>query len=97
LDKLLDSVTFSQEVGAEKPAPEIFSKALERAHCAPSEAVHVGDSLRADVEGARRSGLQAVWLNRTNQPSSTDCLTISTLEELPSVLELIKHLSSSPR
>ena len=97
LDKLLDSVTFSQEVGAEKPAPEIFSKALERAHCAPSEAVHVGDSLRADVDGARQSGLQAVWLNRTNQPNYTDCLTISTLEELPSVLELVNHLSSSPR
>jgi len=97
LDNLLESVTFSQEVGAEKPAPEIFSKALARAHCAPADAVHIGDSLRADVEGARRSGLQAIWLNRTDAPGSTDCLTIHSLNELPLVLELIGHVSESPR
>jgi len=97
LDKLLDSVTYSQEVGAEKPAPQIFSKALERAHCAASEAVHVGDSLIADVEGAQRSGMQAIWLNRTDEPGATNCLTIRTLNELPAVLQLIGHFADSPR
>jgi len=96
-DKLLDSVTYSQEVGAEKPAPQIFSKALERAHCAPSEAVHVGDSLRADVEGAQRSGMQAIWLNRADEPGSTNCLTIRTLNELPAVLQLLGHVADSPQ
>jgi len=97
LDKLLDSVTYSQEVGAEKPAPQIFSKALERAHCAPAEAVHVGGSLHADVEGAQRSGMHAIWLNRTDEPGSTNCLTIRTLYELPAVLQLIGHIADSPR
>ena len=96
LDRLLDTVTYSQEVGAEKPAREVFEKALERAHCAPSEAVHVGDSVRADVEGARRSGLQAIWLNRRDEPSSVECLTIHSLNELPAVLELINDASPPP-
>ncbi len=89
LDKLLETVTYSQEVGVEKPDPKVFTKALERAHCAPSDALHVGDSIDADVEGARRSGLQAVWLNRDGRPGSVDSLTIRTLEELPHVLEMI--------
>jgi HAD superfamily hydrolase (TIGR01662 family) len=96
LNQLLDSVTYSQEVGAEKPAPEVFTKALERAHCSPSEAVHVGDSIRADVEGARRSGLQAVWLNRGHEPSSVDCLTIHVLDELAPMLELINQAVERP-
>ena len=95
LDRLLDTVTYSQEVGAEKPDPRVFSKALERAHCAPSDAVHVGDSIEADVEGAHRSGLLAVWVNRNEEPSVVDCLTIRSLEELPHALDMI-HGAAEP-
>jgi HAD superfamily hydrolase (TIGR01549 family) len=91
LDRLLDSVTYSQEVGAEKPAAEVFAKALQRARCAPSDALHVGDSIRADVEGARRSGLQAIWLNREPEARSVDYPTIHTLDELLPVLERINQ------
>jgi HAD superfamily hydrolase (TIGR01549 family) len=94
LDRLLDTVTFSQEAGVAKPAPEIFATALGRARCNPSEAVHVGDSIPQDVEGAHRAGVQAVWLNRGGEPASIDCLTIHTLEELPHVLEVINRSDS---
>lgn len=91
LDKLLETVTYSQEVGVEKPASEVFAKALERAHCSPADALHVGDSFLVDVEGARRAGLHAVWLNRGDEPSSADCLTIQSLNELPHILEMINR------
>jgi putative hydrolase of the HAD superfamily len=32
---------------------------------------HVGDSLSADVDGAKRAGLAAVWLNRSGRTCST--------------------------
>jgi len=89
LSGLLESVTYSQEAGAEKPAPEIFARALGRAKCTPTEALHVGDSISADVEGARRSGLQAIWLNRDHRPGSVESITIRTLDELPHVLEMM--------
>jgi HAD superfamily hydrolase (TIGR01549 family) len=91
LDKLLETVTYSQEVGVEKPSPKVFTTALERAHCAPSDALHVGDSIPADVEGALGSGLHAVWLNREQHHASVDCLTIHTLDELLHMIELIDH------
>lgn len=47
-----------------KPAPFIFTAALDAAGYRPDEAVYVGDSLVHDVVGARRSGLHSVWLNR---------------------------------
>jgi 2-haloacid dehalogenase len=32
--------------------------------CQPGEVLHVGDSQRADVVGAKRAGMLAAWLNR---------------------------------
>ena len=50
---------------AEKPAASIFKKACKLVGCEPSQAVHVGDSLAADIQGALNAGLQgSVWINR---------------------------------
>jgi putative hydrolase of the HAD superfamily len=57
-------IAISGEVGHEKPAAEIFAHTLSSLGIAPEAALHVGDSLRYDVTGARAAGLTAVWLNR---------------------------------
>ncbi|HUI38551.1 MAG TPA: HAD family hydrolase, partial [Thermoplasmata archaeon] len=62
-----DHVTYSMEAGAEKPDPRIFELALRRSGCRPDEAVHVGDSWEADVLGARRAGLRAIWVDRAGR------------------------------
>lgn len=58
------TVTFAQEVGANKPDPRIFRRALERSGASPSDSVHVGDSWKDDVQGALGVGMRPVWLNR---------------------------------
>jgi FMN phosphatase YigB (HAD superfamily) len=52
----------SQCVGAEKPHPAIFHAALEALRAIPETTVFVGDSLRRDREGARRTGMGFVWI-----------------------------------
>ena len=49
-------------VGAEKPDPAIFRAALEPLHAIPETTVFVGDSLRRDREGARRTGMRFIWI-----------------------------------
>lgn len=52
----------------EKPAASIFATACEMAGCSASEAIHVGDSLGADIQGAINAGLQgSVWVNAQGQ------------------------------
>lgn len=63
LEDLLSSITTSEEVGAAKPQEAIFRRALSKAGCPPDRAVHVGDSLQRDVEGARRAGLISVLIS----------------------------------
>ena len=48
----------SYDVGALKPAPEIYRAALSKAGCQPSECFFTDDILE-NVEGARREGLDA--------------------------------------
>ncbi len=67
LGRYLDFVLASGAVGLAKPDPALFGLALERAGAAPSEGLMVGDSLRADVEGARSAGMHGVLLARPRE------------------------------
>ena len=63
LDRHVDALVVSEEVGIAKPDPAIFRVALERLGAAPSDALMVGDSWPADILGARAAGIPAVWFN----------------------------------
>ncbi|HEY6928144.1 MAG TPA: HAD-IA family hydrolase [Thermoanaerobaculia bacterium] len=67
LSRHFDAVVVSaiEEIG--KPDPEIFRRACARVGVAPAEALHVGDSLIEDFEGARAAGLQALLLDRKDE------------------------------
>ena len=58
-----DVVLDSGAVGCEKPDPRIFAAALDALACGPAEAVHVGDLVAIDVEGARRAGVRPVLID----------------------------------
>lgn len=64
LSDFFDAVVVSDAVGIRKPRPEIFAAALERLGVEPGEALHVGDSLRADVAGAAACRIGSAWLTR---------------------------------
>ena len=64
LDRCVDGAVASAEVGAAKPDPAIFARALRLAGVGPAGAWHVGDTWEADVEGARRARLRPVLLDR---------------------------------
>ena len=61
LTELFEHVAVSCDVGFMKPHPRLFQYALEQMGVAAEESVMVGDSLRADVEGAKTLGMVTVW------------------------------------
>lgn len=64
LAPLLDGALASAEVGSAKPDGAIFAAALELAGVRAEEAWHVGDTVEADVDGARAAGIQPVLIAR---------------------------------
>ncbi len=65
-----DALIFSDELGFAKPSGEVFRRALEALGMKADAAVHVGDDRAADVGGALKAGLRAVWVVRP--PESYD-------------------------
>jgi putative hydrolase of the HAD superfamily len=62
LASLFSTLVDSHRVGVEKPDPAIFRVALDALAAAPETTVLIGDSLRRDGEGARRTGMRFIWL-----------------------------------
>ncbi|WCJ25263.1 Haloacid dehalogenase-like hydrolase (HAD) superfamily protein [Euphorbia peplus] len=58
---LFDALIISSEVGYEKPDPNIFKAALDEVGVEASKAVHVGDDVKADKDGANAVGIDC-WL-----------------------------------
>jgi putative hydrolase of the HAD superfamily len=90
LTGLVDFVVTSLEVGAEKPYPPIFNAALARASVEADEAVHVGDQLSSDIEGARSVGIHPVLIDRDgNHEGYCDAPRITGLDQLSDVFEAL--------
>ena len=64
LEKYIDVLIISEEVGYRKPDRRIFEEALKRTDTKPSEAVYVGDSWDFGIVPASRCGMKTIWLNR---------------------------------
>lgn len=85
----LDALAISEEVGALKPAPEIFRFAL--AELGVRKATMIGDSWEHDVLGAIDSGLDAIWLNRYRRtcPDPSLAVEIRGFEPVEDVLQTL--------
>jgi len=69
---LFERSVAAREVGALKPDPAIFHKAIEGTGLDAGEVAYVGDDPLMDIVGARRAGMRPVWINRTGAPWPSD-------------------------
>ena len=87
LTPYMDFAVTSGEVGFEKPHAPIFQEALRRSGVEAAVAVHVGDQITSDVQGAANVGISPVLLDRDgNHNGFSGCPRIETLMELPGIL-----------
>jgi putative hydrolase of the HAD superfamily len=89
LDGLIAVAVSSPDHGYMKPHPHIFHAALELMQVSAGESAMVGDSLRHDVDGARRIGMRGVLIARGQVPQEIDpgVTVIRSLRELPERLD----------
>jgi putative hydrolase of the HAD superfamily len=81
---LVDGAIASAEVGSAKPDAAIFRRALALAGAPAQVSWHVGDSVEADVAGARAAGLAPVLLDRDGDlDAPAGVPRIRSLAELP--------------
>jgi putative hydrolase of the HAD superfamily len=83
--ELVDDVVTSAEVGAAKPEPRVFQRALALAGVEPDAALHVGDKVDNDVAGAAAAGIRGVLVQREGEPPP-GVEAVRSLLELPALL-----------
>ncbi|MCM1167621.1 MAG: HAD family hydrolase [Lachnospiraceae bacterium] len=54
----------SAEVGVSKPDIAIFTAALNKAKCVPTDAYMIGDRLDNDIEPAAQIGMHTIWVKQ---------------------------------
>lgn len=64
LSQLFSGHITARSAGAAKPDARIFAQLAQAAGVDAARIIHVGDDPLADVVGAVRAGMQAVWINR---------------------------------
>jgi HAD superfamily hydrolase (TIGR01662 family) len=60
LNHFFDTIIISGEFGYRKPNPRIFEEALKKLDIKPSKSVFIGDSLKADIYGAKSVGMKTI-------------------------------------
>lgn len=86
LARHFEVIVCSRDLGIRKPNPRIFEHVLGELGVRPDEAVHVGDSVEADMVGASNAGLVPVWIKNAESPPWSG-YAISSICELPEFLE----------
>jgi putative hydrolase of the HAD superfamily len=89
LGKTLSFVVFAYQYGVEKPDSALFLVAAREAGCRSEAMLHVGDSIRDDVLGARAAGILPVWLNRSRAEPESVASSEWEIESLWELLELL--------
>lgn len=88
IDAFMDAIIYSSRAGSAKPDPAIFQQALDALGIAPEQALHVGDSVEADVGGAKAAGLKALLISRGRVPVAGSEQVIRSLADLADQLEV---------
>jgi putative hydrolase of the HAD superfamily len=76
ISKYFGHVFVSSEIGADKPDPEMFRRALKFLNLPPADVLHVGDDPERDWKAATTAGLSIFQLDRNK----------NSLRDLPAIL-----------
>ena len=86
--KYFKTITISENVGFKKPSKEIFLHAIAKAKAEIEKSVMIGDNFNADIIGAKRMGMKAIYYNfhKTGEQKLEGILKINNLLELEDIL-----------
>lgn len=85
--EFVDYFIFSNEVGVSKPHTGIYSKLVEDSGFLPGEILHIGDSVKADYDGAWKSGITSVLFDPFNKHGER----MFSIKNIFEVLEIVDN------
>lgn len=93
LAPMITTTVSSAAHGYMKPHRTIFETALAQAGASAAESLMVGDSLKADIEGALAVGMRAVLLRRSGEVPPSIPSTVDVIHSLTALPPLVRKLA----
>ena len=89
LDRLLDGVFISEDIGIEKPGVEFFHRVWAQiGEFDPSEVMIVGDSLTSDIQGGNNAGILCCWFNPSQKARPENLRIDYEIDDLEQILSI---------
>ena len=86
-----ERIIFSGDIGWRKPSPKIFSASLSRlSYRSKNHIIHVGDDIEADIKGALKYGIKALWIRSLREKSKERHVKLNGVQ---GVISEIRELS----
>lgn len=79
----------SEKLGFSKPSKEFFDACIKGANAKVEQTIMIGDSLSADIVGAKEYGFTTIWYNHNKEPIENGAVAdyvVNSLEEIKSIL-----------
>ncbi|MCW1953281.1 MAG: YjjG family noncanonical pyrimidine nucleotidase [Flavobacteriia bacterium] len=86
IDQYFEVLVDSELAGVKKPHPKIFKTALDMAGVSAAKSLMIGDSLEADILGAKAAGLQVLHFNAHGEATHAHAPIVHSLEEIKQYL-----------
>ncbi len=88
LTKYFTKIISSEEIGKQKPHPDVFKYAIEKAGTYSHKSIMIGDNFKSDILGARNVGMKAIYydIEKQNIVDKKIIPSISNLLELKELL-----------
>ena len=87
----------SADVGNKKPHPQMFLTPLKQLSAKPHEAIHIGDHLIDDIQGADAVGMHSIWVNLQNtQRTIEHPQPTREVKTLHDVMDAVEDIVNSP-
>ncbi|MBI5350945.1 MAG: HAD-IA family hydrolase, partial [Chloroflexi bacterium] len=97
LRSYFDPIIISANVGVPKPNPRIFDPVLKTWGFTANEVVVIGDTLGADILGAKNAHIKSIWVtmqadtpyNTAHRDTIVPDAICDSLDQLPAILQQI--------
>ncbi len=88
IEHFFDQIISSEEIGKQKPHPEVFKYAVNKANTFAHKSVMIGDNFKSDILGARNAGMHVIHFDLYDQ-NKVDTKIIPKVNQLVEIKKIL--------
>ena len=92
LDSYFSFAFSAEEVGAPKPADNLFRRALAHTRTEPQQMIYVGDNPVLDIDAANRVGLHTIWVRHPGQENTGETNADEKIDHIRQLPEAVYRM-----